>query len=72
MAGQPLMEWVMSRDAAWRAYEIIRRYDVMANSFVRNAVYRVNTAALKRPVHGLSLIHILEIPEKFILPRRRR
>lgn len=54
MVGKPLMEWVMSRDVARKAYEIIRRYDVMANSFVRNAVYRVNTAALKRPVHGLG------------------
>lgn len=54
MAGKPLMEWVMTRDEARRAYDIARRRDVMVNSFVRDAVYRVNTRALKRPVKGLG------------------
>lgn len=54
MDGTPLKEWTMPRGEAWRAYEILRRRDVMINAFVRDTVYRVNTGALKRPLRGLG------------------
>ncbi len=54
MDGSIVKEWLTPTDVAWRAYEIMKKYDVMMNSFVRNAVYRVNTRALKRKKRGLD------------------
>jgi len=53
MTGRPLQEWTLTREQAEAAYEILKKYDVMRNAFVRDAVYRVNTRALNRPVKGL-------------------
>ena len=54
MAGNVLHEWRLGPEQAREIYEIARKEDVMINAFVRNAVYRVNTAALSRPVKGLG------------------
>lgn len=54
MDGTPLMQWRMFRAQAERVYEIARRENVMINAFVPDAVYRVNTAALRQPVRGLG------------------
>ena len=54
MDGSIVKEWLTPTDAARRAYEIMKKYDVMMNSFVRNAVFRVNTRALKRKKRGLD------------------
>ena len=52
--GSIVKEWLTPTDAAWRAYEIMKKYDVMMNSFVRNAVYRVNTRAISKKPRGLE------------------
>lgn len=52
--GSIVKEWLTPTDAAWRAYEIMKKYDVMRNAFVRNAVYRVNTRAISRKPRGLD------------------
>lgn len=54
MDGSIVKEWLTPSDEARAAYEIMKKYDVMMNSFVRNAVYRVNTRALKRKKRGLD------------------
>lgn len=54
MRGTALQEWTLSREQARQIYEILRPQGVMINAFVRDAVYRVNTQALKRPVKGLG------------------
>ena len=54
MDGVPLRQWRMSRAAARRAYEIARRENVMINAFVPDAVYRVNTGAMRKPPKGLG------------------
>lgn len=54
LEGTILQEWTLTREQARRIYEILRTQDVMINTFVRNAVYRVNTQALKHPVKGLG------------------
>lgn len=50
--GTPIKEWFMKAEDVQNAYAIARKYDVMINAFVRNALYRVNTAALKSPIPG--------------------
>ena len=54
MDGSIVKEWLTPKDAAWRAYEIMKKYDVMMNAFVRNAVYRVNTRAISKKPRGLE------------------
>ena len=44
--GTLLREWTMPDGDVRRVCEILRRYDVMINSYVRGGVYRLNTAAL--------------------------
>lgn len=52
--GTPLWEWTMTAEEAGRAYEILLKYDVMRNAFVRNAVYRENTRAYRAMEPGLT------------------
>lgn len=52
--GTPLKQWVMPESEARRAYAIMKKYDVMMNSYVPNAVYRVNTGVMKRQMRGLD------------------
>ena len=54
MDGTPLMQWFMPESEARRAYDIMRKYDVMINSFVPNAVYRVNTQVMNHRMRGLD------------------
>lgn len=54
MDGSIVKEWLTPSDEARDIYGIMKKYDVMMNSFVRNAVYRVNTRALKRKKRGLD------------------
>lgn len=54
MDGAPLKEWTLTNRDAERIYGVLRRYDVMATAFVRNAVYRVNTRALGRPLRQVA------------------
>lgn len=54
MDGSIVKEWLTPTDVAWRAYEIMKKYDVMMNSFVRNAVFRVNTRAISKKPRGLD------------------
>lgn len=54
MDGGIVREWLTPTAEARRAYGIMRKYNVMMNAFVRNAVYRVNTGALKRKKRGLD------------------
>lgn len=54
MDGSIVKEWLTPTDVAWRAYEIMKKYDVMMNAFVRNAVYRVNTRAISKKPRGLD------------------
>lgn len=54
LKGATLREWALTREQARQVYEILRTQDVMINAFVRDAVYRVNTRALKHPVKGLG------------------
>lgn len=54
MDGSIVKEWLTPAEDARRAYEIMRKYDVMMTAFVRNAVYRVNTRALKAGRRNLS------------------
>lgn len=54
MNGEVLQEWTMAREDAQRAYDVLRRYHVMATAFVRNAVYQVNTKALGRPLRRVA------------------
>lgn len=52
MTGKPLAQWLMPESEARRAYGIMKKYDVMINSFIPNAVYRVNTRVTNRPLRG--------------------
>lgn len=52
--GTPVKEWAVSKEDVKNAYAIMQRYDVMINAFVRNAIYRVNTQALKSPMPGMK------------------
>lgn len=54
MDGSIVKEWLTPTEEARAAYEIMKKYDVMMNAFVRSAVYRVNTRALKRKKRGLD------------------
>lgn len=54
MDGSIVKEWLTPADEAWRIYDMMRKYDVMMNSFVRNAVYRVNTRAIRKKPRGLE------------------
>ena len=54
MDGTVLKSWTLKDDDARRIYERAKRENVMINSFVGDAVYRVNTAAIRRPVKGLG------------------
>lgn len=54
MDGSIVKEWLTPTQSAWRIYEIMKKYDVMMNSFVRNAIYRVNTQAYNRRKRGLE------------------
>lgn len=54
MDGSVVKEWLTPAEDARRIYDIMRKYNVMMNSFVRNAVYRVNTQSFKRVKKGLS------------------
>ena len=54
MDGSVVQEWLTPTQSAWRIYEIMKKYDVMMNSFVRNAIYRVNTQAYNRKKRGLE------------------
>lgn len=54
MNGEVLQEWTLSADDARRIYGVLRRHPVMATAFVRNAVYRVNTKALGRPLNRVT------------------
>jgi len=54
MDGSIVKEWLTPTEDAWKIYSIMKKYDVMMNSFVRNAVYRINTRALKRQKRGLD------------------
>lgn len=54
MDGSIVKEWLTPTAEAWRVYEIMQKYDVMMNSFVRNAVYRVNTRAISKKPRGLE------------------
>ena len=54
MDGTPLKEWTLTRRDAEKIYGVLSRYDVMATAFVRNAVYRVNTRALGRPLNRVA------------------
>lgn len=54
MQGRPLVEWTLSRARAQGIWQILSRADVMVNAFVRDAVYRVRTEALKEPPKGLG------------------
>ncbi|MBR1821778.1 MAG: HAD family phosphatase [Clostridia bacterium] len=44
--GAILHEWTMDERDAWDAYGVLRKYDVMIVSYVRDAAYRLNTAAM--------------------------
>lgn len=46
MDGNPLKEWTIPEADARKVYEILCKYDVSRHSFVRNAMYRMNTRAL--------------------------
>jgi len=54
MDGSIVKEWLTPTEEARHAYEIMKRYDVMRNAFVRNAVYRVNTRAIRKKPRGLD------------------
>ena len=54
MDGSIVKEWLTPSDEARAAYEIMKKYDVMRNAFVRNAVYRVNTRAISKKPRGLD------------------
>ena len=54
MDGAPLWEWTLTSEDAARIYGVLQRYDVMATTFVRNAVYRGNTRALGRPLRQVA------------------
>lgn len=47
--GTPMREWFMRPQDVQTVYRILRGYDVMINSFVRNGLYRLNTQALDDP-----------------------
>lgn len=52
--GTPIKEWFMDPEDVDKAYGIAKKYDVMINAFVRNALYRVNTQALKSRIPGAN------------------
>lgn len=52
--GTPVKEWFMNPEDVAKAYKIAKQYDVMINAFVRNALYRVNTQALKSHIPGAN------------------
>ena len=51
--GMPLHEWTMRPEDVQKTYEILKRHDVMINSFVRNGLYRLNTRALGPSAAGI-------------------
>ena len=48
LEGEPLREWTIADADARRAYDILRRFDVQINGYVRDGLYCLNTGALKR------------------------
>lgn len=54
MDGSIVKEWLTPAEDAWRAYEIMKKYDVMRNAFVRNSLYRVNTRVISKKPRGLE------------------
>ena len=44
----PLREWPLADADARRAYEILKRFDIQINGYVRDGLYCLNTKALKR------------------------
>lgn len=46
--GAPLREWLIPEADARRVYGILRGFDVQINGYARNALYCVNTEALRR------------------------
>ena len=46
--GAPLREWTISDADARRTYDILRRFNVQINGYVRDGLYCINTGALKR------------------------
>ena len=52
--GTPIHEWTFEPEEALRVYRMMKRPDVMSNAFTRNAVYRVNTAGVRREITGLG------------------
>ncbi len=52
--GEPLREWGIPDERAQEAYALLRKYDVMINSFIRNNIYRVNTQAYGRRLSELD------------------
>jgi len=53
MDGVPLREWTMPGADARKAYAILKKHNVLINSFVRNALYQVNTAAIPNYKYGI-------------------
>ena len=45
----PLKEWLIDDFDTRRVYDILRGFDVQINAYLRNALYCLNTRALKRP-----------------------
>lgn len=54
LKGEILQEWTLTNQQARQVYDLLRTQDVNINAFVRNAVYRVNTKALKKPPKGMG------------------
>ena len=46
--GVPLREWTLDEADARRAYDVMRRFDVQINSYVRDGLYCLNTHVLAR------------------------
>ena len=46
--GAPMREWLIDEAQAREVYRILRRFDVQVNSYLRDALYCVNSAALMR------------------------
>ena len=46
--GVPLREWTLCESDARLAFDVMRRYDVQINSYVRNGLYCLNTRVLAR------------------------
>lgn len=46
--GAPMREWPLRDEDTRRVYDILRRFDVQINGYKRDALFCLNTAALKR------------------------